>query len=124
MTEDIANEIKEKIDDAFVLNEILHKINGNTEHIDIQINNLVILSAALFAFSAQGFLLSNQMAHPYLLILAFFSSLSAVVGLFALNPPDFLDKRGQKDSKLYTHGIATYKTPDDYHEAVKTMLAD
>jgi hypothetical protein len=124
MADEFVKELKKEIDDTFVLNEILQKINGNTEHIDIQINNLVILGAALFAFSAQGFLLWDSGGHFYLLILALFSSLSAVTGLFALNPPSFLDKRGQKDSKLYTHGIASYKTPEEYYEAIKNMLAD
>lgn len=124
MAEDEIKDFKEEIDDVFVLNEILHKINGNTEHIDIQINNLVILSSALFAFSATGFLSSNSAVHFYLLILALFSSLAAITGLFALNPPAFLDQRGQKGSKFYTHGIANYKSPEEYSEAIKTMLAD
>lgn len=124
MAEDFVKEFKEEIDDVFVLNEILHKINGNTEHIDIQINNLVILSSALFAFSATGFLSSNPSIHLYLLVLALFSSLSAITGLLALNPPSFLDKRGQKDSRLYTHGIASYKSPEEYYDAIQTMLAD
>lgn len=122
MAEETIKELKEEIDDAFVLNEILHKINGNTEHIDIQTNNLVILSSALFAFSAQGFLLWDKGTHLYLLILALFSSLAAVIGLFALNPPAFMDKRGQRDSKFYTHGIASYKSAEEYYESIKKML--
>ena len=117
--------IKSEIDDAFVLNEILQKINGNTEHIDIQINNLVILSSALFAFSAQGFLSvngGNASSHLYLLVLALFSSVAAIAGLMALNPPGFMDKRGQKDSKLYVHGIFNHKTPEEYHMAVREMI--
>ncbi|QQG41895.1 MAG: hypothetical protein HYV90_01120 [Candidatus Woesebacteria bacterium] len=124
MAQDIIKELKEEIDDVFVLNEVLHKINGNTEHIDIQVNNLVILGSALFAFSATGYISGGPTIHYYLLVLALFSSLSAVTGLLALNPPGFLDKRGQKDSKLYTHGIAGYKFQEDYYEAIKTMLAD
>lgn len=122
MTDELVKEFKEEIDDIFVLNEILHKVNGNTEHIDIQINNLVILGSALFAFSATGFFSTNSTVHFYLLVLALFSSLSAVIGLIALNPPSFLDKRGQKDSVLYTHGISNYKTPEEYYGAIKTMI--
>ena len=70
MADELVKEFKEEIDDIFVLNEILHKINGNTEHIDIQINNLVILGSALFAFSATGFFSTNSMFHFYLLVLA------------------------------------------------------
>lgn len=124
MPEEDFEEIKEELDDVFVLNEILHKISGNTEHIDIQINNLVILGSALFAFSATGFFATNAQAHFYLLILALFSSLAAIAGLLALNPPGFLDKRGQKNSKLYTHGISNYKSPEEYYEALRVMLAD
>ncbi|HKC04251.1 MAG TPA: hypothetical protein VKC54_00025 [Patescibacteria group bacterium] len=124
MIEETVKEFKEELDDVFVLNEILQKINGNTEHIDIQINNIVILASALFAFSATGYLSGSPGIHLYLLILALFSSLSAVVGLIALNPPSFFDKRGQKDSKLYTHGISTYKSSEEYYLAIKIMLAD
>jgi len=124
MAEESIREFKEEIDDVFVLNEILHKINGNTEHIDIQINNIVILSSALFAFSATGYLSGSPNAHYYLLILALFSSLSAVAGLISLNPPSYFDKRGQKDSRLYSHGISSYKSPEEYHAAIKEMIAD
>ncbi len=124
MKESDIKQIKNEIDDAFVLNEILQKINGNTEHIDIQINNLVVLGAALFAFSAQGFLTNNISTHLYLLVLALFSSLSAIAGLMALNPPGFMDKRGQTDSKLYVHGIAGYKSAREYHNQIIEMLSN
>lgn len=115
-------EFKREIDDVFVLNENLHKINQNAEHIDIQINNLVILSSALFVFSTTGFLATNPQAHFYLLILALFSSLASIVGLLALNPPFIRKKR--TDSKLYSPGIATFKSSEEYYEALKFMLAD
>lgn len=123
MQKDELKAFSNEIDDTFILNEVLQKVNGNTQHIDIQINNLVILSSALFAFSAQGFLTGDVKTHLYLLVLALFSSTSAIAGLLALNPPNFMDKRGQHDSKLYVHGITNHKSPQNYHEAIKDMMS-
>lgn len=117
-------EFKHEIDDVFVLNENLQKINQNAEHIDTQTNNLVILSSALFAFSATGFLSTNSQVHFYLLILALFSSLSAITGLLALNPPEIFIGKRRAHSKFYSPGIAGYKSAEEYFESLKAMLAD
>ena len=122
MMAETAEELKEKLDSSFILNEILQKINSNAEHIDVQTNSLVILSSAVFVFSAQNFLSAGPNQHLYALSLAFFSSLSSIAGLLALNPPAFMDKRGQKESDLYVRKIAEYKTKEEYFERLKKIL--
>jgi hypothetical protein len=120
----LEKEITNKIDATFVLNEILQKINSNAEHIDVQINSLVILSSAVFVFSAQYYLSSGSSQNIYALILAIFSSLASIVGLLALNPPRFMDKKGQKESALYVRHIASYTTQEEYSKKLCDVVSN
>ncbi|HSX49190.1 MAG TPA: Pycsar system effector family protein [Candidatus Saccharimonadales bacterium] len=115
--------IIEDIDYAFVLNEILQKVNSHCEHIDVQVNIIVALSTAVFIFSAQRFLLESPKQPLYLLALILFSALSAIAGLLAVNPPGFMRKKGQKESLLYHRRIALFNSAEEYAERLETMLS-
>lgn len=114
--------IIEDIDYAFVLNEILQKVNSHCEHIDVQVNIIVALSTAVFIFSAQRFL-SDPKQPLYLLVLILASALSAIAGLLAVNPPGFMRKKGQKESLLYHRRIALFNSTEEYTEKLEEMLS-
>ncbi len=115
--------IIEDIDYAFVLNEILQKVNSHCEHIDVQVNIIVALITAVFIFSAQRFLAEAPKQPLYLLVLILFSALSAIAGLLAVNPPGFMRKKGQKESLLYHRRIAQFNSTNEYTEKLEEMLS-
>lgn len=112
------------IDSSFVLNEILQKINSQRNQIDLQTNTLVVLSAAVFVFSAQRYLSDMPSVHIYLLCLSLFSAVAAVVGLFSINPPSFMRKKGQQESLFYYRRIAKFESQVLYEQSLKELLGD
>lgn len=108
---------------ALLLNAILQKISVYTQHLDIQSNMTIVLSSAVLIFSASR--LSQQNISNFswsLLILCVFSALSALVALFAVNPPHFMRKKGQKESLFYHSAIARYDSPEEYFSNFYKMM--
>lgn len=108
---------------VLLLNAILQKISLYTQHLDIQSNMTIVLSSAVLIFSASK--LSQQNASNLswsLLILCMFSAISAILGLFAINPPHFMRKKGQKESLFYHSAIAKYDSPEYYFENFYKMM--
>ncbi len=102
MEEELKN-IDNSIDAAKFLSSILEKSTVLSSRIDDQLNILLGLGTAIFIFSASKI---DQVVSYWLIVLAFFSGLSVVVGLFAVHPPRFITKVGQSESLMYNKHIA------------------
>ncbi len=96
---------------------ILARASDLTQHLDHQTNILIGLSTAIFVFTATGFD-PNDINIP-MLIMALFSAGSSLLGLFAIHPPQFMRKRGQKESLLYNKKIASFKNGEEYAQALR-----
>ncbi len=110
---------------VLLLNAVLQKISLYTQHLDIQSNMTIVLSAAVLVFSASR--LSQQTPSNFswsLLVLAIFSGLSALLALFAINPPHFMRKKGQKESLFYHSKIARYASSESYFQDFRKMMED
>lgn len=106
----------------FILNGILQKMYSHAYQIDTQTNIIVALSSAIFIFSAQRVVSDGNQFHAYLLILALASSVAAIIGLLALNPPSYMRKKGQKESIIYHRDIASLEDWEEYHKRLQSML--
>src|SRR5688572_30804746 len=94
------------------LDTILEKSTVLSSRIDDQLNILLGLGTAIFIFSAAKI---DFDSNYWWLILAIFSGLSTVAGLFAVHPPRFLSKVGQTESLMYNKYIARkFKNSKEY----------
>lgn len=103
----------------FFLSGVLQKAENFARHIDIQTNILVGLSSGLAILSVSQIKKENMDFIAPLFILAVFSLIAASIAIFALIPPKFMRKKGQKESLLYNREIASC-----YCEQYKKDLKD
>ena len=106
------------------LNAFLDKSTRIVQHLDAQINILIGISSAIFLFSASKFLQPNQEISLLFLIITLAAGLSAFVALFAIHPPRFMRKRGQKESLLYNKNISGLNSFKEYAQALKELTTD
>jgi ABC-type transport system involved in cytochrome bd biosynthesis fused ATPase/permease subunit len=102
------------------LNEILRKADEYSRHIDTQANIIIGISSALFLFS--GTQIEKGENEYFLFTLAVFSALSAFTGLMAIHPPEFMRKRGQKESLFYNRKVASFRSAEDYSPEMEKIL--
>lgn len=107
---------------AKFLEELVEKSYQFVLHLDTQTNILVGVSSAIFLFSISRFLEVTQ--DLTFLILAVFSAISALVGLFAIHPPRFMRKRGQEESLMYHKHIVGFRSPKEYAQKLLKVIGD
>ena len=111
MEEELKN-IDKAIDATHFLKSILEKSTVLSSRIDDQLNILLGLSTAVFIFSASKV---DPVTNYWWAVLAFFSGLSIIIGLFAVHPPRFITKVGQDESLMYNKNIAKrFKNSKEY----------
>ncbi|MDD2935119.1 MAG: hypothetical protein PHX25_01455 [Candidatus Pacebacteria bacterium] len=94
------------------------------QHIDRQTNVLISLSTGVFVLVASHILRTGDSSFK-LIIPLIFSAISGVLSLYAIHPPKFMRKRGQKESLLvYSKKIASFKNPGTYVRELKKVLND
>lgn len=103
------------------LNAVIDKNNTLIHQIDTQCSILISIGTAVFLFSANRFVAER---HEYTLVIAIMSGLSVIAGLFALHPPKFMRKKGQKESMMYRKKIINYGDPLEYAKALETVIGD
>jgi hypothetical protein len=81
------------------------------------------LSSGLAILSASQIKAENITFIAPLFLLASFSLLSASIGIFALIPPKFMRKKGQKESLLYNKEIARCYC-EQYKKDIKSISLD
>jgi hypothetical protein len=99
----------------------LNRIDSMIQHLDTQINILISLSSAVFLFSATQ--IGKEMSY-FFFILAFFSALAIICGLFAIHPPKNVRKRGQRESLIYNKSIFGHANYQKYLESIKKVVSD
>lgn len=104
------------------LEELIEKSYQFPLHLDTQTNILVGVSSAIFLFSISSFLEITKDAA--FLVLAVFSALSALVGLFAIHPPRFMRKRGQTESLMHHKHIVSFRSPKEYSQKLLQIIGD
>src|SRR3989338_3614752 len=77
-----------------ILTGVMEKATGFVRQFDTQTNVIVGFSTAVFIFAVS--MVQNKVFVESFMVLAFFSILSALVGLYAIHPPRFMRKKGQK----------------------------
>jgi hypothetical protein len=97
------------------LDGILEKTKDYAQHMDNQIQILVGITSAIFVFSATQF---SEKGELFLLVLALFSICSVITALFAIHPPRFMSKRGQRESLMYNKKIISFSSAKDYGEEI------
>jgi cysteine synthase len=75
------------------LDSVLDKTVSYAHHMDNQIQILVGISSAVFVFAATQF---SEKGDLFLLVLATFSIISAIVALLAIHPPFYEKKRAAR----------------------------
>jgi hypothetical protein len=103
------------------LNAVVDKTNTLIHQVDTQSNILISIGTAVFLFSANRYATDKYL---YLLALSFFSSLSMVVGLFAVHPPRFMRKKSQKESMMYSKTITSYGNPSNYSKELSDIIGN
>lgn len=101
-------------------NGILDKTGKLIQHVDTQTNILIGISSAIFVFVAST--MRNGQINLPLVLLGFFSAATCLCGLFAIHPPRFMRKKGQKESLMYTGEISRCKTDLEYCKKIKAVL--
>jgi hypothetical protein len=107
----------------FFLSGVLQKAENFARHMDNQTSILVGLSSGLFILSVSQIKAENMAFFVPLLFLAIFSLFAALVAMFALIPPKFMRKRGQKESLLYNKKIAGCFS-EQYRKELKDVSLD
>lgn len=102
------------------LNGILSKATEVILHFDIQTNILIGISTAISAFAVSN-IKNNEVVFS---VLSVFSIISVVFGLYAVHPPKFLRKRGQRESLLYNKKISNFKNSTEYSKELKKVIDD
>lgn len=102
------------------LRSILDKATSFSEHLDTQLNILIGVSVAIFAFTATKFGINREAS--LFDVIGFFSAASATVALLAVHPPKFMRKRGQAESLMYNKRIIEFESPLDYQSALIEVM--
>ena len=103
------------------MGSILDKSTSFTQHIDSQVNILIGLSSAIFAFSVTKITGNDSIVF---LILGLFASVSTIIGLLAIHPPRSMRKRGQRESLMYNKKINSFDSPAEYKNRLEKLLGD
>lgn len=107
---------------VYFLDSIAEKRHAAARHLDTQTNVIVGVSMAVSLFSLTRILEGESRVS--FLILAAFSALAALLGLFAIHPPWFMRKRGQIESLMHSKHVAAFPHSDGYHKELKEVLED
>jgi len=108
----------------FFLSSVLQKSENFARHMDNQTSILVALSSGLFILSVSQIKPESINFSLSLLILALFALSSALVAIFALIPPRFMRKKGQKESLLYNKEIVSLSSADQYAKELKEIASN
>ncbi len=114
------NETEKEFEDEAVVHFLasaIDKTNTMVQHIDDQINILIGIGIAAFVFSTTKLDSSNNKI--VFAVIGISAALSAIVGLFAIHPPRFMRKKGQKESIIFPSQIAQMNNVDDYIAKMK-----
>jgi hypothetical protein len=106
------------------LQAILDNATSHVTQLDSQVNIIIGISSALFAFSASRLADKNSIVF---LILGLFSALSAIAGLYSIHPPKFMrsvKKSEGKDSLLYHKNIMRFDKPIGYEKALSKIIGN
>lgn len=106
------------------LKTILDKTISFVRHIDNQIQILLGISLAIFIFCANQLNSEVGGKELYLLVLAFFSIVATLFGLFAIHPPGFMRKRGLKESLgslMYNKKITGFPSSQEYYNEIQKI---
>ena len=114
-------EAVKKIGERF-LDGLLQKTYGFAQHLDHQVNILLGISSAVFLFALSRVL--EHGAEPAFSVLSLCAGLSSLVALFAVHPPKFMRKRGQKESVLYHKHAETFSSSAEYAQALEEVIED
>ncbi len=117
--EDRPSEELKKIGDHF-LDGLLQKTYSFAQHLDHQVNILLGISSAVFLFSLSRVL--ERGGGPAFLVLSVCAGLSSLVALFAVHPPKFMRKRGQKESVFYHKHAETFSSSAEYAQALGEVI--
>lgn len=104
------------------MNGLLDRASNFAQHIDAQTNIILGLSSAIFIFSASR--LQTSQDNHFFLVLCAFAAISALVSLYAIHPPKFLRKRGQKESLMYNKKITSFSTPSKYSNSLCKIIGN
>ena len=107
-----------------LLSSPLEKLNSSVRHLDTQTNILIGLSSAIFAIATSQLTRGEIIFKTPLLLLAIFSALAAITGIFAVHPPRFMRKRGQEESLFYQKEIEGFVSPAAYAVALEKKMGD
>ncbi len=102
---------------------MLDKVTTVVQHLDSQTNMLIGISSAVFALSI-GQLLRASANEKALVVLAVFSGLATVIGLYAIHPPKTLRKKGQQESLFYQKNISNFENAKKFYDAVDPMIGN
>lgn len=102
---------------------MLDKLTTVVQHLDSQTNILIGISSAIFALSV-GQLVTYGENREALALLAIFSALSTLIGLYAIHPPKHLRKKGQVESLLYQKNISSFPNAQKFQAALEPMIGD
>lgn len=107
-------------DEIRILFGILDKTTKLIQHLDTQTNILIGISSAIFVFMTAG--LKYGSLNTSLLVLGVFSATAALVGLFAIHPPRFMRKKGQKESVMYNKAIGNFQSHTIYKKKLEKIF--
>ncbi len=108
---------------VLLLNNLLQKMSIYTQHMDIQSNVIVAIGTAVFVFSGSFFRTGSHISWP-LLVLTVFSALAVLTALLAINPPNFMRKKGQKESLFYQVKVSRYTSPEEYYKDLREIVSN
>jgi len=111
----------QEIENSMVfMNSVMSKATGIILHFDTQTNILIGISTAISAFAISNIKSGSSVFST----LAFFSIISVAIGLYAVHPPKFLRKKGQRESLLYNRKIAGFNDSKEYATEIKKIIDD
>ncbi|MFA6159494.1 MAG: Pycsar system effector family protein [Parcubacteria group bacterium] len=103
------------------LDGLSHRIIERTRNIDAQSNVLIGLSTGIFILAINE-IMNVERFHITLSLVAVFSALSSMVALLAIRPPNWMVKKGQEQSLLFTQTIADFDSAKKYSIELKKIL--
>jgi hypothetical protein len=111
-------------DEALIdfFNGALENAYSFVHHFDTQTNILVGISTAVVAIAASG--VREQHSLFAFLVLGAFSSISVILGLYAIHPPRFMRKKNQRESVFYNKHIIEYGSPEQFADELTRTLKD